>query len=47
MSEGKDFKDNLCRAIFLIEVPYLSPVDEKIKQKKKVLDFLFDNNYSR
>ena len=36
-TEGIDFIDDLCRAVFFIGVPYMNPFDKKILLKKKYL----------
>lgn len=38
VAEGIDFSDELCRAVFLIGVPYPSLQDKKIEQKKIFID---------
>ena len=46
MSEGIDFTDKLCRAVFMVGVPFLPVFDKKVEAKKKyrkiyVLNTLF------
>ena len=39
LSEGIDFADDLCRAVFLVGVPFPPIKDRKIVMKKEFLDW--------
>jgi regulator of telomere elongation helicase 1 len=44
VSEGVDFSDELCRAVFLVGVPYPPIQDKRIGLKKEYLDKIFCDN---
>lgn len=44
VSEGIDFSDELCRAVFMIGIPYPPIKDIKIASKKQYIDKIFKDD---
>jgi regulator of telomere elongation helicase 1 len=44
VSEGIDFSDELCRAVFLVGIPYPPIQDKRITLKKEYIDKIFSDN---
>ena len=40
MSEGIDFTDKLCRAVFIVGVPFLPVKDKKVEAKRNYLNWM-------
>ena len=44
MSEGINFKDDLCRVVIMVGLPYPNPNDIELKERMKYLNKSIDNN---
>lgn len=43
VAEGIDFSDKLCRAVFIVGIPFPPIQDKKIEQKKAQIDKIYND----